>query len=337
MGDWTMALLGPAALLLSAVLTPWTMHVAKRIGAVDVPRDGRRMHQQATPRAGGLALFAAVTLCSGATGLPTGRLRALLLGAALLVGLGLLDDALCLRAPLKLSVQLIAAALTLGGGGWEGVPLRGTALRFGAAVLWLTLSVNAHNMIDGLDGLCAGVSAVEALCLAVVLSLQGDGAATALALCVLGASLGFLLYNRHPARVFMGDTGSQLLGLLLGVLALQVNLSRAGALGPLVPLLTLALPLSDLAFAVVRRALRGQGLFAADRGHWHHRLVDGGMGHAQACRWLCTMSAVLGGVGVLACREDWYGYAVYATLSALALVLLLETGLARRRVGKKRG
>ena len=344
------ALMATAALLIARALTPHTIPLAYRIGALDVPGGERRLHSRVTPRVGGLALFVSFLLCGAwlsrlplGRDVPTPELLALLWGATLLVFLGLLDDVFRLRAPLKLTVQLLAAAVALGnGGGWEQVALGEWilslgALRFPLGVLWITVMINAHNMIDGLDGLAASVSAVEAGTLATVLALGGKMGACCLALIVLGACLGYLPYNRHPARVFMGDTGSQLLGFVLGVLALRVDVGAVGTLGVAVPLLLFALPLSDLIFAAVRRTLRGQSVFQADRGHWHHRLTDAGLGQRQVCAWLSLLGAALGAVAILLCREDWYGFAVYATLGAISLVLLLETRLWRRRMNKKRG
>lgn len=335
MGMWAAL----AALLISGALTPWTAALAARVGAMDVPRDGRRLHARPVPRLGGVSLFVACVTCMSIVDLPTTRLRALVWGATLLVLLGVFDDVFRLRAPLKLTVQLLAAAVTLGGGGgWEGAGAGGvlslTSVRFLLSVLWLTLLINAHNMIDGMDGLAASIGALEGAALAVALTVQGNAGAATLSCAVAGSCLGYLPYNRHPARVFMGDTGSQFLGLVLGALTLEPELSSEGALGHLVPLLIVALPLSDLAFAVLRRLAKGQNPFAADRGHWHHRLLDAGLDQRQSCRWLTLLGGAIAAVGVLLCREAWYGFAVYATLGALSLVLLLRSRLPARRANE---
>jgi UDP-GlcNAc:undecaprenyl-phosphate GlcNAc-1-phosphate transferase len=185
-------------------------------------------------------------------------------------------------------------------------------------------------MIDGLDGLSASVSAVEALSLSVIFFVQGNAPLSGASLLVCGACLGYLPYNCHPARVFMGDTGSQFLGFALGLLSMSIDQVAAGSLGALVPLLVLAVPLSDLGFAVVRRLLRGQSPFAADRGHWHHRLCDAGLSQRQVCFWMMLLSAAMGSTSVLICRQAWYGYAVYALLWAIIVLMSMRLLYGRR-------
>lgn len=339
MTDLTLSLVGAlGAGLTVAALVPWMIRLAPRIGAVDVPCDGRRMHTRPMARTGGLALFVGLLVGIGASGMETPPLIALVCGATLLVLLGVFDDIYRLPPALKLTVQLIAAATALGNGGsWTRLPLLGSvslprALALTVGVLWTVTLINAHNMVDGMDGLAASIGAVEALSFACLLALQGRGNDGSLALSTAAVCVAFYLYNRHPARLFMGDTGSQLIGLVLGVLSLRLDLNAMGSLGCLVPFLVVALPLSDLGFAVVRRLARGESPFAADRGHWHHRLYDAGLGQRAVCRWLATFSLLLGGVGILLSREAWYPFAVYLTLATVGAVVLLDTvGVSRRR------
>ncbi len=336
MYQWLPPLLcGLAAYLMVWTLTPWAIRLAPHIGAVDVPRDGRRMHTHPIPRTGGIALFIAFVVCLSVSTAPLAQLLALLWGATLLVLLGIFDDIYRLPAPLKLTVQLLSAAVVLGnGGGWERLPFGRTVglpgvARFLLGVVWTVALINAHNMIDGMDGLAASIARIESVGLALVFAAQGNTGFCAMSFAVAGACAGYLPYNRHPARVFMGDTGSQFLGLVLGVLSLHIDLAAAGALGALVPLLLFALPLSDLTFAVVRRLARGQSPFAADRGHWHHRLIDRGWGQRRVCRWMSLLCAALGATGVLLCCEEWYPYAAYATLATASLVLAPDAATRR--------
>ncbi|MBR5615678.1 MAG: undecaprenyl/decaprenyl-phosphate alpha-N-acetylglucosaminyl 1-phosphate transferase [Clostridia bacterium] len=323
------------ALALSFALTPLTMHLAYLVGAVDVPRDERRMHTSPVPRMGGVAIFFAFLIPSALLGMAQATLSYWLAGATLLVLLGLLDDVFRLPALVKLGFQILASAMAVGGGGgfaflrlWD-ISLSPGVWSAPLSVVWLLVCINAHNMIDGLDGLSAGVSTVEAFALSVIFALQGNAALSGAALLVCGACLGYLPYNRHPARVFMGDTGSQFLGFVLGSLALSVDQREIGSLGVLVPLLVLALPLSDLIFAVVRRLLRGQSPFAADRGHWHHRLCDAGLSQRQACFWMVLLSALMGCAATLICRQEWYGYAAFALLWAVAALMCMRLAYGR--------
>lgn len=329
MYQWLPTLLcGLAAYLIARALTPWAMRLAPSIGAIDTPRDGRRMHSRPIPRTGGLAMFAAFILCISATGTLYRSAVALLAGGTLIVLLGLFDDVYRLPAPLKLIVQLIASAVALGYGTGAALSRFPAPLGFAIGVLYLTLLINAHNMIDGLDGLAAGVGMLESIALALIFGLQGLASDASLALTLGGCSLGFLHWNRHPARVFMGDTGSQLIGYVLGALSLRVEPSST-PLGILSLALIFALPLSDLGFAVVRRTLRGHSPFEADRGHWHHRLVDAGLSQRRACAWLCLLSALCASAGILLRRVSWYPFAVYTLLAALGLVMLLDLRLRR--------
>ena len=318
-----------AAFGISAVLVPHTMRLAPVIGAVDVPRDGRRLHKRPLPRTGGIAIFLAFVIGTALVLPPREETVRLFSGATLLLLLGVWDDVYRLSARVKLVVQMVAALITLGGAG--ETPLLGygegaEVWRLALAVLWLLTLINAHNMIDGLDGLCAGVGAIEAVVLALLLTRQGSDAWAGVSLVLVGAALGFWIYNRHPARIFMGDAGSQVVGMILGYLALRLDGPRMGALGALVPMLLFGLPLSDLVFAVLRRLLRGQSPFAADRGHWHHRLFDVGYSQTWTCRVLLLVGTLLGASALGVSREAWYGYAVYALLWIVFLVSSIGTG-----------
>ena len=323
------------AYCLTALLTPTAIGLARHIGAIDVPSDTRRMHKHPIPRTGGVAIFAAFVIAAGWIGAELSGFAHLLMGATVLAVLGVLDDVFRLPAALKLAVQLLAASVTVAGGvDFGGISLWGHVWGLGGlslplSVVWLVVCVNAHNMIDGLDGLSASVSAVEAFVLAVLLALQGNGGLSGVALVLCGCCLGYLPYNRHPAHVVMGDTGSQLLGLVLGYLTLAFDQRKAGDLGALVPLLVLAVPLSDLVFAVLRRLARGQSPFAADRGHWHHRLSDAGLTQRQICFWMILFSSLLGTVALFISREEGYPYAVYAAFWTVAAVAGLRLALGR--------
>lgn len=325
------------AFSLSALLTPVMVRVAPRIGAVDVPRDGRRLHKRPIPRTGGVAIFVAFLLGVGLISGPLVAMVRLLLGATLLLLLGLVDDVYRLSARVKIVFQILAALIALGGGaGVSALSLWGVTMDLGLwqlplSMLWLVALTNAHNMIDGLDGLCGGVSAIEAVVLALLLAWQGNSAWAGVSLVLCGAALGFLRYNRHPASIFMGDAGSQLLGFVLGYLALRLDQPRAGDLGAIVPLLLFGVPLSDLVFAVVRRFLRGQSPFTADRGHWHHRLFDAGCSQRRTCRILTLVCALLGGAALGVSRAAWYGYAVYALLWIVVVMMGVRLRYVKRR------
>ena len=266
-------------LLVSAALLPGSMAIAPYIGAVDVPRDARRMHTRPTPRCGGIALFLAFWSVAVLLGWLDRRTLPLFVATAVLTLVGLLDDVFGIPALPKLAFQLLACAIALHGS--VSVEL------YLPAILWLAGVTNAHNMIDGLDGLCASVVAAESVGAAVILWVCGDRAAAIAAIGCLGCCLGYLPYNVHPARVFMGDEGALFLGLLIAYLSLQVYVATGQLV---VALLLCALPLGDLAFAVVRRLLHGQNPLRADRGHLHHRLRDRGLSQRAICLVMMEIS-----------------------------------------------
>lgn len=279
-GEWILLLPCVGTALMCAALLPGVMQLAPYIGAMDVPNESRRMHRRPVPRCGGMALFVAFWCIVAAVGGAGDDLLALLLACSLLLLMGLADDVYGLPALLKLGLQGVAAMAVVPG------LVREERWQI-AAVLWICLVVNAHNMIDGIDGLCATVVAWESAGAALLLLVGGDWLAGTVALACLGCCLGYLPFNRHPARVFMGDEGALFLGLVCAWLSL-----RCGTLTglPGVALLVCLYPVSDLLFSLVRRILQGKNPLCADRGHFHHLLCDAGLGQRTCCRLLSLIS-----------------------------------------------
>ncbi len=265
---------------MSAALLPSSMLLAPYIGAVDLPGEQRRMHRRPIPRCGGMALFVALWSILGALGIGGSEVIALLLATALLFLMGLADDIFGLPAGFKLLGQLVASLPVV-------MTLTDTAAGGLLALLWLCLMTNAHNMIDGLDGLCGSVVAIESGGAAVLLLARGDAVGALVAVGTLGCCLGYLPYNFHPARVFMGDEGALFLGFFVGWLSLRAYTAYDALY--LLPLLCL-LPLCDLVFVVLRRLSRGQNPLRADRGHLHHKLCDAGVGQRSAVFLLLRVS-----------------------------------------------
>ncbi len=281
------------------LLTPPVRLLALRLGAVDRP-GGRRVNRRPVPRMGGLAIFGGF-LAAALLFAPQDRaFHGLFGGALLIVAMGALDDLLDLPPLVRLGGERGAAAcavrggavfgtLSLPGGGFLPLP---EPLAAGLTIFWIVSCTNAVNLIDGLDGLAAGLAAIGSLSLlGAALSLSSPAVAALLA-ALGGACLGFLPDNRSPARIFMGDSGSQFLGYALGVLSVLGLLKFHTLLSLSVPLLSLSVPLADTAFAVTRRLLRGQSPFHADRGHIHHRLLDLGLEQRQAVGLLYALSAL---------------------------------------------
>lgn len=293
------------ALLVSLISTPVVKSLATKMGAVDVPKDNRRMHDHPIPRMGGLAIFLGFLLSVLLFSEMTTQLRGMLLGAVIIVVLGIFDDIYSLKAMFKFVVQIIAALVAVCSGNvietlsnpnvfsadlyWE---LGALSIPF--TVLWIVAITNAVNLIDGLDGLACGVSTISSMTLLVISLVVADGPAAVLMAALAGGCIGFLPYNLNPAKIFMGDTGSTFLGYVLAVVSIQGLFKFYTIISFAVPFLMLGLPIFDTCFAFVRRIAHGQSPMHADRSHVHHRLIDMGFSQKQAVAVLYIISAILG-------------------------------------------
>ena len=303
-----------AALAVAAVVsfltTPMVKSLAYKVGAIDVPKDNRRMHKTPIPRLGGLAIFIAFLLTVLIFADIDRPIRGILLGAVMIVVLGVLDDILTLKALPKLLVQIAAAAMAVYHGcviqffsnpnvfsdatyislGWLSVPV---------TIIWIVAITNAVNFIDGLDGLAVGVSAISTAALVVIALLVQEINIAVILIALFGACLGFIPYNMNPAKIFMGDTGSTFLGYILATLSVTGLFKLYAIISFAVPFLILGLPIFDICFAFLRRIARGQNPMVADRGHVHHRLIDMGFSQKQAVAIVYMLTAILGLAAVL--------------------------------------
>lgn len=295
-----------AALITTLACTPLAKRLAKRLNAIDYPSK-RRINTEPIPRLGGLAIFAG--LCAAliveilgikllgwpAVLIPhpsmTINYPMLALSFLIIVATGAIDDVRSLSPRKKLGGQVLAACIAAAGGlligrivnpfipggeiglGWLAYPI---------TVIYLVAFTNIINLIDGLDGLACGISAIASLSMFSFAALSGRGDAAALAIALFGACLGFLRYNFHPASIFMGDSGSLLLGFGLGTISL-LNVSRTAALTSLIiPLIVAGVPIIDTLSAIVRRRRAHVSIGQADKGHIHHRLIQEGYDQRQA-------------------------------------------------------
>jgi UDP-GlcNAc:undecaprenyl-phosphate GlcNAc-1-phosphate transferase len=311
------------AFLLSFSAMPATIRLAWQIGAVDEPKDWRRMHVRKIPRAGGIAVFLSFFVsCLSFFGTLNRAFACALGGGFLLLLVGLADDIFCLGVPVKLFFQVsIATASVIGSG-----LLSGWSILFGG--VWVLTLANAHNFIDGLDGLFAGCAVIEGCLLSLALHVSGAGGAVAAPLILASACLGFLLYNRHPAMIFAGDCGSVTVGFLLGMFSLPLFSHPLSAFSPLSPFFLFALPLTDLLTAVMRRTLRGRSVFSADRAHLHHRLTDAGLTQPQCVLILLSLSLSLGLIGVFLTRRQFLEVASVASAASAILLIIIRHFIA---------
>lgn len=322
MGAFVVVFLVAAAT--TALTTPLVIRFARHAGAIDRPADPRKVHKEPVPTLGGLAMLAGFLAALLVAGLmpsfrdvfeTTSEPLGLLIGVCLIVLVGLVDDVRGLPPTVKVAGQILAALGPVLFGiqlvyAWiPGLDVVSLAADLGMplTILLLLAMVNAVNLIDGLDGLAAGVVAIAAIAFfgfATVSSGQGitqavPTAAPLTAAILAGMCVGFLVYNFHPAKIFMGDTGAMMLGLLLGSAGVSYvgrstapsTTDFAGTFPLLVPVLVLAIPFADTAFAVARRAYKRQPLSTADKGHLHHLLIAFGHSHRRAVLVLYYWSA----------------------------------------------
>ncbi len=292
------------AALVSYTTTPPVRLLAFRIGAIDIPTDARRMHKKPTPRIGGLAIFAGFLIATLVFCEASSQLYAIWIGGAILVILGILDDIFRLSAWIKLLVQLCVAGIAVSFGILiEHISLFGTQIDFGyfaipITILWIVGLSNAINLIDGLDGLSCGVSAITSFSIFMVMLITGDYTAALITAILTASCLGFLPYNKNPATIFMGDTGALFLGYTLSIISVQGLFKLHTMLSFLVPFSIFALPIFDTLIAIFRRVLHGQSPFHPDRGHLHHKLVDMGFSHREAVKLLYAMCGLMGLIAV---------------------------------------
>lgn len=333
------------ALALALVLTPLVKKFAVKIGAIDVPNH-RKVHTRIMPRMGGLAIYISFTvaLLLLLPWLPDGMLSAhdrnligaLLTGGTLIVLLGAFDDKMELSAKLKLLVQIGAACVVVFGfdvkinllnvpfgdamqplGEWISIPL---------TIFWIVGVTNAINLIDGLDGLAAGVSGIAIGTILVMGIIMGNSAVILISTVLLGGVIGFLFFNFHPAKIFMGDSGSLFLGFALATLSM-LGFKQITVVSFVTPLLIIGVPLSDTFFAIVRRWIQKKPIFAPDKGHLHHCLQQLGFSHRKTVLIIWGIAAFFGTCAVVQSSVSDTGLGNWITFIVIcALVFLLQIG-----------
>ncbi|MBB4823574.1 UDP-GlcNAc:undecaprenyl-phosphate GlcNAc-1-phosphate transferase [Sporosarcina luteola] len=328
-----------AAFVASIILTPLVIKFAFRIGAVDRP-NYRKVHTTIMPRIGGLAIFGAFMIGylilrpedPGATYNTVG----IIVGAFLIIATGFLDDMLEITAKAKLVGQLAAALVVVMWGGLQiefvNLPFFGQ-LDFGyfsipITIIWIIGITNAINLIDGLDGLAAGVSTIALISITVMAVIMGDVYVIATASLLAASSLGFLFFNFHPAKIFMGDTGALFLGYMISVLAM-LGFKNVTVVSLIIPIIMLGVPISDTFFAIVRRVRMKQSITSPDKSHLHHCLQNAGFSHRQTVLIIYGLAILFGVAAVLFSQATVWGAIVLITVMLIAIELFVEIiGLA---------
>ena len=330
MYPWLKILLAAiVSFVVAYMMTPPVKTFAEKVGAIDIPKDDRRIHDHPIPRMGGLAIFIGFMASMLVFVEMNHPVIGMLVGALIIAVMGAVDDIVALNAWVKLTFQVLAAIVAIRCGvvvdaisnpnilsnvttiniGWLSIPL---------TLIWIIGCTNAVNLIDGLDGLAVGVSAISSFTMLIVAMFVAEPTVAIILAALTGACVGFMPYNMNPAKIFMGDVGSQLLGFILASASIMGLFKFHAIITFFVPLLALGVPIFDTSFAFIRRIIHKQSPFHADKKHLHHRLLALGLSQKQAVAVLYGVSAVLGIFAVLMAGSN-----TYMRIGCLVLALLI--------------
>lgn len=331
-----------SAVIISFIMTPPARQLAIKVGALDVPKDPRKIHNKPMPYFGGLAIYISIMACMFVY-LPHTRTNLFIMaGATIIVLTGVVDDMYGMPAKVKMLMQLIAAFVALRGGvqiHFITNPLSETGmsyllswLSYPITLFWIVGITNTINLIDGLDGLASGVASIAATTLLFTAATKGHDFIMMQCAIIAGASLGFLPFNFNPAKIFMGDTGSLLLGYMLAVTSVSGMVKSVAAVALVVPVFALGLPIFDTTFAIIRRYLNNKPIMEADKDHLHHKLMKIGLNQRQTVLIMYFISMMLGIVAVIIADADPFIGIILATIMVIAVFYFAKlAGLFRRK------
>ena len=317
--------------LCSILITPIVKKLAFKVGATDNPNQ-RKVHLKIMPRLGGLAIYVSFILGLLLMHPDSQYHAAIVVGSVIILAAGILDDIYELSAKIKFLLQISAALIVVYWGGvhvdFINLPFGGN-LYFGAmsvpiTVIWIVGVTNAINLIDGLDGLAAGVSSIALITISAMAIVMGDPYVMTMGAILLASTLGFLIFNFHPAKIFMGDTGALFLGYMIAVLSL-LGFKNVAFISFVVPVIILGVPISDTFFAIVRRLYNKNPLSAPDKSHLHHCLLKLGFTHRQTVLLIYAMSAMFGLAAVIFTMTTVWGSILMLIIILLAIELIVES------------
>ncbi len=315
-----------SALVISYFLTPQIKKLSFKLGAVDEPNK-RRINIDPIPSLGGLAIYFGVVISLLIIGV-SHELIGIIIGATLIVVLGVIDDLYELSAISKLIGQILISLVLIA----FGIKINFISNPFGGiyylgllsvplTLLWMVTVINIINLIDGMDGLAGGITVIAAATLAIFAYQQGQVLTVVIAASLVGATLGFLKYNFNPAEIFMGDTGSMFLGFMLGAISIVGSLKSVTLVTLLIPILALGIPIFDTCFALLRRKLNGQPIFKADKGHLHHRLLEMGLTQVEAVLIIYLVNIFLSMIAIGIINAN-LSQTIFLVLSSIGFLLV---------------
>lgn len=316
------------------LIMPYVKKLANKIGAVDVPRS-RHIHKVTTPKLGGLAIFLGFLLGYMIFGTHSSMMNAILIGSFLIILIGVIDDMVELGAKHKFLGQLAAAMVIVFYGNIliEDVSAFGLYINFSWLSYPLTIffilgCINCINLIDGIDGLSGGISSIYFLTIGIIATMQGKtGLDFIMAFIMLGSTLGFLVYNFHPATIFAGDSGSMFMGFIISVIAL-LGFKNVTMTSLIIPLLVLAIPILDTLFAILRRTLKREKISQADRSHIHHQFLNRNFSQRATVLIILGVDLLFSAASIIyVLGDNNLGYIVYGILLVIVLTFVLTTNV----------
>ncbi|WP_096437103.1 glycosyltransferase family 4 protein [Alteribacter populi] len=319
-----------ACFVIALIITPIVIKVALNLGAVDQP-SSRKVHQKLMPRLGGLAIFLSFIVGLAIVNPYDPFHFAIILGAVIIMMVGMLDDFFELSPIAKIIGQLFAAFVVVIYGGLQisfiNLPFGGV-IEFGIlsipiTIFWILAITNAINLIDGLDGLASGVSSIVLISISAMAFIMGNEYVMIVALLLLFSTLGFLVYNFYPAKIFMGDTGSLFLGYMIAVLSM-LGFKNVTLVSLVIPIFILGVPIIDTFFAIIRRTINKTPIYKADSSHLHHCFLRLGYSHRQTVIIIYAISALLGIAAFIYSYSTVIGAFLISLIVLIAVELLVE-------------
>ncbi len=328
----------------TALIMPLTIKVAQHIGAIDIPKDSRRVHNKPIPKLGGLGIFIGFLFGYMLFGIQSIQMNSILIGSFIIIIYGIIDDIKTLNAKYELVGQFLAASTIVFYGQilLTEISIFGNIIEFGIFAYPITLffilgCTNVIRLIDGLDGLSSGISSIFFLTIGIIAFFQGrvETIEITIAFIMLGATAGFLVHNFYPAKLFAGEAGSAFMGFIIAIISL-LGYKGTFLTSLLVPILVLAVPILDTIFAIIRRKLKGKPIFEADKEHLHHQFLK--MTHSQrrtvlviyAINILFSIASIL-----YVLKDPYFGIALYIILFIIVIWLILHTSIISDKVENK--
>lgn len=328
----------------TALFMPITNKIAEHIGAIDIPKDDRRVHTKPIPKLGGLGIFAGFLFGYMLFGIHSMQMNSILIGSFIIILYGIIDDIKTLDAKYELLGQLVAASTIVFYGQilLSEITVFGTTFEFGIFAYPITIffilgCTNVIRLIDGVDGLSSGLSSIFFLTIGIIAFFQGrvQTLEIVLTFIMLGATLGFLVHNFYPAKLFAGESGSAFMGFIIAIISL---LGYKGTLltSVLVPLLILAVPILDTLFAIIRRKLKGKPIFEADKEHLHHQFMKMNFSQRKTVIVIYAVDILFSIASILYTLKDpYFGMILYIILLALVIWFILHTSIISEKMEKK--